>query len=61
VKIFISGEFEFGFRLSGEVLIFAPPKKSTQKKGGPGGLPADAGFLRFSPVWALAEYRSQTG
>jgi len=24
----------------GEVLFFAPPKKSTQKKCGPGGLPA---------------------
>jgi hypothetical protein len=43
------------FAPSGEVLFFAPPKKSTQKKGGPGGLPADAGFLRFSPFRALAE------
>ena len=28
------------FAHSGEVLFFAPPKKSTQKKGDPGGLPA---------------------
>jgi len=28
------------FARSGEVLFFAPPKKSTQKKGDPGGLPA---------------------
>jgi hypothetical protein len=28
------------FALKGEVLFFAPPKKSTQKKGDPGGLPA---------------------
>jgi len=39
----------------GEILFFAPPKKSIQKKGGPGGLPANAGSLRFSPIWALAE------
>jgi hypothetical protein len=26
--------------LTGEVLFFAPPKKSTQKKGDPDGLPA---------------------
>jgi hypothetical protein len=44
-----------GFRPSGELLFFAPPKKSSQKKGGPGGLPADAGSLRFSPFRALAE------
>jgi hypothetical protein len=44
-----------GFALSGEVLFFAPPKKSTQKKGGPEGLPANAGSLRFSPFRALAE------
>ncbi len=43
------------FALSGEVLFFASPKKSTQKKGGPEDLPADAGFLRFSPFLALAE------
>ena len=30
----------FCFAHSGEVLFFAPPKKSTQKKGDPGGLPA---------------------
>jgi len=47
--------FEVGFRPDGELLFFAPPKKSIQKKGGPEGLPADAGSLRFSPVWALAE------
>jgi hypothetical protein len=41
--------------LSGEVLFFAPPKKSTQKKGGPGGLPATRVALRFSPFQALAE------
>ena len=28
------------FALKGEILFFAPPKKSTQKKGDPGGLPA---------------------
>jgi hypothetical protein len=28
-----------GFALSGEVLFFAPPKKSTQKKGGPEACP----------------------
>jgi hypothetical protein len=28
------------FARSGEVLFFAPPKKCTQKKGDPGGLPA---------------------
>jgi hypothetical protein len=39
----------------GEVLFFAPPKKSTQKKGGPGGLPASAGTLRFSHQSALVE------
>jgi len=44
-----------GFAPSGKILFFAPPKKSTQKKGGPEGLPADAGSLRFSPVWALTE------
>jgi hypothetical protein len=36
-------------------LVFAPPKKSTQKKSGPEGLPAKAGSLRFSPFRALAE------
>ena len=29
-----------GFALWGEILFFAPPKKSNQKKRGPGGLPA---------------------
>ena len=32
--------FGFMFRPSGEVLFFASPKKSNQKKGGPDGLPA---------------------
>jgi hypothetical protein len=40
--------FSFGFALKGEVLFFASPKKSTQKKGEPDGLPANAGVLRFS-------------
>jgi len=40
---------------SGEFLFFAPPKKRNQKKGGPEGLPVDAGSLRFSPFRALAE------
>jgi hypothetical protein len=31
---------EFLFRPLGEVLFFASPKKSTQKKGEPEGLPA---------------------
>jgi hypothetical protein len=48
-------DFEFGFRPFGEILFFAPPKKSIQKKSGPGGLPANAGSLRFSPFWVLAE------
>jgi hypothetical protein len=29
-----------GFALKGELLFFAPPKKSSQKKGDPEGLPA---------------------
>ena len=47
--------FFSGFRPVGEVLFFAPPKKSTQKKGVPDGLPADAGSLRFSRSPALAQ------
>jgi hypothetical protein len=31
--------FTTGFALMGEVLFFAPPKKSTQKKGGPEACP----------------------
>ena len=51
-----------GFALSGEVLFFAPPKKSTHKKRGPEACPPcfnkyrGAGFpLRFSVKPALAQ------
>ena len=44
----VSGYKSRGFALKGEVLFFAPPKKSTQKKRGPDGLPAGAGSLCFS-------------
>jgi hypothetical protein len=52
----------WGFALSGEVLFFAPPKKSTQKKRGPEACPScssksrGAGFpVRFSAKPALAQ------
>jgi hypothetical protein len=33
--------------IGGEVLFFAPPKKSTQKKGGPEGLPGKSSVMTF--------------
>jgi hypothetical protein len=37
--------FDWNFALSGEVRFFAPPKKSTQKKGGPEGLPGHSSAM----------------
>ena len=51
-----ASKFFAGFAPAGaEALFFAPPKKSTQKKGGPKAQPAGAGSLRFSRKPAHAQ------
>ena len=58
---FACGSLAFVSPFLGEPLFFAPPKKSSQKKGGPTAPPAVAGILRFSGFRALAQLAAFPG